>query len=232
MALHGTGTHWESPRANTHPTSTHLGRRLSLGGAQEGDSPSHPVLSREAPGLSSSAKPLPSTAPSPLLSSTAPGQPVALLMSPEKGAAAAGGGGEVRGQCNIYSDVTFHFHKVGKRCRSRKRAVRDVPVWEVTVTPRTTHNWLQRARARLRQGPPIRPSDPPNHTGLRMGSGLFPPLLPSEAWPGLGRTSEEHRASQVPCASGDPQPARSPAHNRAVPPHRDFNHNQAHDAGS
>lgn len=82
----------------------------------------------------------------------------------------------MRGQCNIYSDVTFHFYEVGKRCRSRKRAVRDVPVWEVTVTPRTTHNWLQRARARLRQGPSIRPSDPKNHTGLRMGSGLFPTI--------------------------------------------------------
>lgn len=67
----------------------------------------------------------------------APGQPAAPLMSPEKAAAAAGGG-EVRGQCNIYSDVTFHFYEVGKRCRSRKRAARDVPAREAADTPSTT----------------------------------------------------------------------------------------------
>lgn len=72
----------------------------------------------------------------------APGQPAAPLMSPEKAAAAAGGG-EVRGQCNIYSDVTFHFYEVGKRCRSRKRAARDVPAREAADTPSTTCSQLQ-----------------------------------------------------------------------------------------
>lgn len=88
--------------------------------------------------------PSPRRAPSPLLGGTAPGQPVAPLMSPEKGAA---GGGEVRGQRNIYSDVTFHFSEAGKRSRSRKRAARDVPAWEAAGTPSATHSRLQRARA-------------------------------------------------------------------------------------
>lgn len=142
----------------------------------------------------------PSAVLSPLLGSAAPGQPAAPLMSPEKGAAAVGGG-EVRGQCNIYSDITFHFYEAGKRCRSRKRAARDVAAWEAAVTPSTTHSRLQRARARLRREPP---SDPHrNHTQLGMGSGLSPPPLPSapplhrgaEGMAGVGRTSEEQRAS-------------------------------------
>lgn len=114
--------------------------------------------------------------------SAAPGQPAAPLMSPEKGAAAAGEG-EVRGQCNIYSDVTFHFYETGKRCRSRKRAVRDIPAWEAAVTPSTTHSRLQRDSGEPgpgRQESSIRPSEPhQNHTQPGMGSGLSPPLLPS-----------------------------------------------------
>lgn len=43
---------------------------------------------------------------------------------------AAEGGGEVRGQCNIYSDVTFHFYGVRKLRQSRKRAERNSPTWE------------------------------------------------------------------------------------------------------
>lgn len=46
---------------------------------------------------------------------------------------AAVGGGEVRGQGNIYSDVTFHFYGVGKLHQSRKRAARNSPTWEAAV---------------------------------------------------------------------------------------------------
>lgn len=44
----------------------------------------------------------------------------------------------MRGQCNIYSDITFHFYEAGKSCRSRKRAARDIPAWEATVTENST----------------------------------------------------------------------------------------------
>lgn len=51
----------------------------------------------------------------------------------------------MRGQGNIYSDITFHFYEVGKRGWSRKRAGRDVPSWEAAVTANTARSWPQRA---------------------------------------------------------------------------------------
>lgn len=59
----------------------------------------------------------------------------------------------MRGQGNIYSDVTFRFYEVGKWCRSRKRAARDVPAWEAAGTPSTAQSRLWRAMAWLGQEP-------------------------------------------------------------------------------
>lgn len=76
----------------------------------------------------------------------------------------------MRGQGNIYSDVTFHFYEVGKRCWSRKRAVRDVPAWEAAVT----------ARSSAEPGPGWDRTLQP-HTGLGMGS------IPGSTWEWLDR---------------------------------------------
>lgn len=73
-------------------------------------------------------------------------------MGPARGAAAAGGG-EERGQGNIYSDVTFHFHEAGRWCWSRKRAARDDPAWEAAPTPSTTRARLWRAMKHARGWP-------------------------------------------------------------------------------
>ena len=65
----------------------------------------------------------------------------------------------MRGQCNIYSDVTFHFYEAGNWCRSRKRAARDIPAWEAAVTPSTTRSRLHRGS---REPGPSRGRSPPS----------------------------------------------------------------------
>lgn len=102
------------------------------------------------------------------------------------------GAGEVRGQGNIYSDVTFHFYRVGKRCWSRKRAVRDVPGWEAAVTARSQ---LWRARAWLGQPHGLHPR---LHLGMAGQAGA----LQSPSW-----------------ASGGAQALRSPWHSGVIPAH-------------
>lgn len=82
----------------------------------------------------------------------------------------------MRGQCNIYSDITFHFYEAGKSCRSRKRAARDIPAWEATITLRT---------ARSSPGQP----------------GLGAPPDPPETAHGRDRL----QAAQHPCHSSLPQ---------------------------
>lgn len=57
----------------------------------------------------------------------------------------------MRGQCNIYSDITFHFYEAGKSCRSRKRAARDIPAWEATVTLRTARSEMVLSRLVCRE---------------------------------------------------------------------------------
>lgn len=91
-------------RAKPDPTSTYRAREEARPGRRPPfPSSSQPaatglVVQRRAPAA---------------LRAPAAAQPATPVMSPAKGAAAAGGG-EVRGQCNIYSDVTFHFYEAGK----------------------------------------------------------------------------------------------------------------------
>lgn len=105
----------------------------------------------------------------------------------------------MRGQCNIYSDVTFHFYEVGKRCRSRKRAARDVPAREAADTPSTTRSRLQGG-----SGEPGAFHRTPSETAHGQGWALGCPhhrchLLPqrTEGTAGVSKTSEELKASPV-----------------------------------
>jgi len=105
----------------------------------------------------------------------------------------------VRGQCNIYSDVTFHFYEAGKRCRSRKRAARDVPAWEAAVTSSTTRGRLQRGsgeRGALLRTP--RPQKPPRAGDELQALPTLAATHPSrgaKGRAGVGRTFKEQRPS-------------------------------------
>lgn len=108
----------------------------------------------------------------------------------------------MRGQGNIYSDVTFRFYEVGKWCRSRKRAARDVPAWEAAGTPSTARSQLWRAMAWLGQEP-------------RMGLGMGSQAPSGNGW--TGRSSEE------PLLGFSRPPRLSQAHSpRAFGDHLDF----------
>lgn len=130
----------------------------------------------------------------------------------------------MRGQCNIYSDITFHFYEAGKSCRSRKRAARDIPAWEATVALRT---------ARSSPGQPGQEAPPDPWTPLKLHmAGTAPGSSASLSLVSLPQGSQGvcqggRDPLQVPCALGC-----QPGAHRTTSSFKEPTGDQAHGAGN